>query len=665
MNISFLNFDFPAGDITFDYFWLSLKSYVEDNSDFSERINWGYPFTSSDYENVDYAVDEILAENPDIVLASMYVWNQSVHYEVLKHIKKRRPDITIIIGGPHLQYDQPDYFLKHHYIDFCCLTNGYGEPFFVEFLNQYFTDQEWSKVPYLISNSVKSRAEFKKNKFKWPQNIFARNKEYMFMRKELARASNVDMSFTMETSRGCPYACTFCEWGGGTASKMAFKPLDYVLEDLDFILTQIEINWIMVSDSNFGIIKRDIEIAKAIVQKNTGSLLAVNLTGPTKSNKENLYEIEELFIAAPFEFEIKISVQDLSLDVKKNIKRTDMPWEEQFEIYTALAKKYDDRVRLELILGLPGATIEGYYEAYDFMCPGNLFHNRFFWLLLPTTPAAEQSYRDEFDIKTLKMRNHSKPALSSGINSLLFNDDLIESTEIVIGTSSYTTEEWIEMYLMDTFVISFEVVDYLGPITRYLSDNGIPHSTFYKKMYNVFIRSGKYLPAYQQGAIDKAIKDISERVNAEEINELDFIKLPADWPWDFFINLKHLMNLVININRDEFYSAIGEWISDEFETDDKVQDLVRWTANTIKFLEYDGAGTLEYESDYNWADWYYDSSLCTTVEHIKTLNIPQDDALHDNEDMIGRVKKYFLSYCSDYQRSKLFKNVKTTKVHNV
>ena len=37
---------------------------------------------------------------------------------------------------------------------------------------------------------------------------------------------------TLETNRGCPFACTFCDWGGLTYSKLKKFPEEKVLQEL-------------------------------------------------------------------------------------------------------------------------------------------------------------------------------------------------------------------------------------------------------------------------------------------------------------------------------------------------------------------------------------------------------------------------------------------------
>ena len=64
-----------------------------------------------------------------------------------------------------------------------------------------------------------------------------------------------------ETNRGCPYACTFCDWGSATMSKVRTFPEDRLQKEIDWFADH-RIQWIYGADANFGILPRDETIAE-------------------------------------------------------------------------------------------------------------------------------------------------------------------------------------------------------------------------------------------------------------------------------------------------------------------------------------------------------------------------------------------------------------------
>src|SRR5437588_9979338 len=55
----------------------------------------------------------LLARNPKIIGLGVYIWNVAPTTEVVAAIKRVRPDITIILGGPEVSYELEDQPIVH------------------------------------------------------------------------------------------------------------------------------------------------------------------------------------------------------------------------------------------------------------------------------------------------------------------------------------------------------------------------------------------------------------------------------------------------------------------------------------------------------------------------------------------------------------------------
>lgn len=662
-----------------DYAWLSFKSYVEDNYIGKSHIEWDFPIQHSNYKSIEDFADDIVSKKPDIFSMSLYVWNVGISHEIAKLVKKKLPACIIVIGGPHIDYvEDKDYFIKNEHVDFVCDTNGYGEPFFNELLYQIETDKDWDKVPFLIKPNAdrktfkRSKAHFNKLKFEWPRHIFSRNSEYI-------KTLDPDLEFYIayESSRGCPYGCTYCEWGGGINSKVSFKPTEYVLEDMDYIFKTIKPQTFTFTDANFGIIKRDIDIIRKICDYKEQIDLPRNVYffGPTKSKKENLYEIEELLALYKLSDNFKVSIQDFDPSVIRNIDRTDDPWQKSIQEYNKIRNRYDVTVRAEMMLGLPGATLDNFYKGLDILCSEDIYSPRYVWHLLPTSPASKKEYREKFGIKTVKMITRHKiygGGFSNIIDNkitydnypLIYGDEFTEPTELVCETNSYTIKEWKEMFIMNSMVNSFHVDEYMKDITRYLNTyRNVPYSTFYKKLYDEFIFSDYYLKGVQNSIFKKIKTDTENFVEFGKIieNNLEYYKLPEIFPWDISCRIENLINIAINLNRYEFYQYLANWIHDEFGVDEELADLLQWTPNMIKWIDYDIGNPPKIKSDYNWFHFKKTGELLKR----KTICTPNDITYSSEKKLIDwhevdinkRIEKYFLPLCSGIGSSKLFLDV--------
>src|SRR5262249_46756704 len=65
----------------------------------------------------------------------------------------------------------------------------------------------------------------------------------------------------LETNRGCPYGCTFCDWGSATLSRVRKFDMDRIFAELDWA-AEHHLETVGIADANFGIFERDVEIAQ-------------------------------------------------------------------------------------------------------------------------------------------------------------------------------------------------------------------------------------------------------------------------------------------------------------------------------------------------------------------------------------------------------------------
>ncbi len=59
-----------------------------------------------------------------------------------------------------------------------------------------------------------------------------------------------------ETNRGCPYSCSFCDWGVRTMNRLRLHSFDKAVREIEY-LARKQIEDIYITDCNFGIFKRD------------------------------------------------------------------------------------------------------------------------------------------------------------------------------------------------------------------------------------------------------------------------------------------------------------------------------------------------------------------------------------------------------------------------
>src|SRR2546423_1017978 len=72
-------------------------------------------------------------------------------------------------------------------------------------------------------------------------------------------AQSFDFAAVWETNRGCPYACTFCDWGSAIAQKLSVWDPARLDREIEYF-GQKRIRYVYAADANFGILPRDVDI---------------------------------------------------------------------------------------------------------------------------------------------------------------------------------------------------------------------------------------------------------------------------------------------------------------------------------------------------------------------------------------------------------------------
>jgi putative methyltransferase len=173
-------------------------------------------------------------ENPSICAFSCYLWNEQYNLYLAKLIKEKYPNCIIEFGGPQVTTKMME---KNPFID--CVILGEGEEAFLELLRNINNGNPFDKV------HQRKRIDFLDFKSPYQSGVFDWLSE---------KNPDVIWAAILETNRGCPHRCTFCDWGGTTMSKINKFGLERVAEDIEWIRTN-KVAYVFCADANFGILK--------------------------------------------------------------------------------------------------------------------------------------------------------------------------------------------------------------------------------------------------------------------------------------------------------------------------------------------------------------------------------------------------------------------------
>ena len=216
--------------------------------------------------------------------------------------------------------------------------------------------------------------------------------------------------------------------------------MDRVAGELEWCAAQ-KIQYVFNADSNFGMHRRDMEIAQKLVELKTATGYPEKFrTCYGKNTDEKIFEIGVLFHQHAIEKGITLSRQSNNPETLKRVKRDNI----KLDVYSNLQRRFNDHdvpVYCEMILGLPGETYESWIEGVEeLMCTG--LKNQIFMFhcqIYPNTELAAPAYREKYGIET---RNIDLEVIHAARNR---DGWVTEVEETVVATNSMSIEDWRRM----------------------------------------------------------------------------------------------------------------------------------------------------------------------------------------------------------------------------
>lgn len=319
-----LNSRFTHTSIALRYLYANLQELQPDAMITEFSIN----------DAVQSIAQKLLQHKPQIIGIGVYIWNVSQVYELIHIIKKVAPQTKIILGGPEVSHEP--FRVNLDAADF--IIQGEGDEAFYELCKKILSSSApKERIIKMSMPSLKNIAL----PYKYYTDDDIKNR-YIYV----------------EASRGCPFECEFC------LSSMDERVRAF---DLDTLLEEFELLW-QRGARNFKFIDRTFNLNI----KTANRLLDFFLTKPTPyfahfevvpdHFPESLKTKMKLFSEGALQLEI--GIQTLNSEIAANISRP-LQLDKIKENIRFLENETHAHIHLDLIVGLPGETLESFGKNLD------------------------------------------------------------------------------------------------------------------------------------------------------------------------------------------------------------------------------------------------------------------------------------------------------------
>ncbi|MEJ7583616.1 MAG: radical SAM protein [Acidimicrobiales bacterium] len=471
---------------------------------------------------------------PGIFLFSNYLWSVENNLELTAEVKRLSPGSITIHGGPDTpKYDEDveRFFASHPQVDIA--VRGEGEATMAGILEALMEVELGDGPPDLSS-------------LRDVPGLCFRDGAEIVRTEDRERIADVDSipspyltgllepygealesTAIIETNRGCPYGCTFCDWGSATLSRIRKFDLERVFAELEWC-AQRGVARVWLADANFGIFERDVAIAEKVAElKSTYGYPKVFATNYAKNTVKHLKSIVKVMADAGILTEGLLSLQSMDEGTLDTIKRSNI----KLEKYEDLAREFRAAklpLFVDLMVGLPGATLASFRNDLQECLEREVSARIFSTTLLVNSPMNEPSYRETHKIETELVPGSMKQRL-------------------VVSTATFTRTDHDDMLKLREIYIMCENHGMLRQVSRFVRQEvGMREVDLYETLWKASLADRNRWPAmafvFETGP-SMMVPPVSWRLFIDELRTylVEVLGLPGDGALESVLEVQHAL----------------------------------------------------------------------------------------------------------------------------
>ena len=331
-------------------------------------------------------LEKIYCQNPDILLFSCYIWNVEYVKELVSEFHKLRPEVPIWVGGPEVSFETERFLKENPAIT--GIMMGEGERTLTE-LCEYFEQCE-QDAHSLSQNRDEARnetagagmeyekksgafTELNEEMLKKIDGISYRRSDGTVAIQPLRNLLPMDeLPFCYanlkdfehriiyyESSRGCPFNCSYCL--SSVDKKLRFRSLPLVYKELQFFI-DAKVPQVKFVDRTFNCQhEHAMGIWKYIKEHDNG---ITNFHFEISADLLREDELELISDMRPGLIQLEIGVQSTNGDTIREIHRT-MRLEEVYRAVNRVKAGKNIHQHLDLIAGLPFEDYQRFQKSFN------------------------------------------------------------------------------------------------------------------------------------------------------------------------------------------------------------------------------------------------------------------------------------------------------------
>ncbi len=286
--------------------------------------------------------EKALAKNPDVISISTYIWSADVIKKWILILKEMKPELRIFVGGPEVSYEY-EQWLK---LPIEAVLRGEGE----KSLWQACLKED--KIDGYASLNVVSDVSYAKVDLRWLESL----ESPYFLDADMKDSAH--RYFYFETSRGCPYRCSYCL--SSLDDEVRFFSSEYIEKQL-MRLKEVPVKQVKFLDRTFNANpKFSLWIARLIEQLNLDTSFQFEIVADRLNEEMMDFLVHEAKISR---YRFEAGVQSFNEKTLKAVGRIQNN-SKMKEVLRSLSD-LGYIIHADLIAGLPYEGFKSFKDSYN------------------------------------------------------------------------------------------------------------------------------------------------------------------------------------------------------------------------------------------------------------------------------------------------------------
>ena len=320
----------------------SLQAYAEAQGHKIERAEYTIN------NQLDDILEKIYCQKPDVLIFSCYIWNIEYVRELAAEFHKLRPEVPIWVGGPEVSFETERFLKENPAIT--GIMMGEGERTLTELCTSFEQESSLKKIDGISYRRGDGTVAVQPLRSLLPMD------ELPFCYANLQDFEHRIIYY--ESSRGCPFSCSYCL--SSVDKKLRFRSLPLVYRELQFFI-DAKVPQVKFVDRTFNCKhEHAMTIWKYILEHDNGVTNFHFEIGGDLLHEED-FLLFDTFRPGLVQFEI--GVQSTNPDTLKAIRRT-ADWDLLQKNVARIHARGNIHQHLDLIAGLPYEDFNTFKKSF-------------------------------------------------------------------------------------------------------------------------------------------------------------------------------------------------------------------------------------------------------------------------------------------------------------